>query len=271
MRAGILLTALSETVDLSELPPRDSRWRLANIEGTRVGEGVLLNDLDSGAQLIVTGGRLARGTGYQDAARSSRYALARTGAILRLRLKNRYYLHASGVVDGEGNAFVFVGESGAGKSTLAFALVRQGWSLLGDDGVVLELTPNGVLAHGWRAPLLVSVDLERFFPEMRGRAQGALEGDVRRRVPVDAGSAARAPLAALVFVEQGTPGWLRSYSESEAMMSLVRQSPWVLLADESSAAHFSALRDVVRTTPLFDFRHGPAELERVGEIFHRSF
>ena len=74
------------------------------IEGTSAGDSVLLTDLDNDAQLSITGGRLARGPGYERAAGASRRSLARTGAIIRLRQKNRYYLHASGVVDAQGRA-----------------------------------------------------------------------------------------------------------------------------------------------------------------------
>ncbi len=237
------------------------------IEGESAGDGVLLTDLDNDAQLSITGGRLARGPGYANAAGASRRSLARTGAILRLRQKNRYYLHASGVVDAKGRALVFVGESGAGKSTLAFGLARHGWSLLGDDGVVLEPTANGIVVHGWRSPLLVSLDLEEYFPEIAGHRASALTGDARRRVPVHANSSARAQLAGLVFVAQGAPGSLLPCTESSAMLSLIRQSPWVLLGDGDSAAHFAALRDIVKSVPLYDFRHGPAELERLEELF----
>ena len=253
-----------ERADPSPIP---SRWRMDRIEGTSVGDGVLLTDLDNDAQLSISGGRLARGPGYDRAAGASRRSLARTGAIIRLRQRNRYYLHASGVVDREGKALVFVGESGAGKSTLAFALARHGWSLLGDDGVVLEPTAGGIVVHGWRSPLLVSLDLEEFFPEIRTHRASAMTGDARRRVPVHADSTARAQLAGLVFVAQGAPGSLRPCSESSAMLALIRQSPWVLLGDGNSAAHFAALRDIVTSVPLYDFRHGPAELERVGELF----
>lgn len=240
------------------------------IEGTSTGNGVLLTDLDTDAQLSITGGRLTRGSGYERAAAHSRRSLARTGAILRLRQRHRYYLHASGVVDANGLALVFVGESGAGKSTLAFALARRGWSLLGDDGVVLEAAGCGIVVHGWRSPLLVSLDLEEYFPEIVRHRASALAGDSRRRVLVHAKSAARAQLAGLVFVAQGSPGSLLPCSESAAMLALIRQSPWVLLGDGESATHFAALREIVTSVPLYDFRHGPAELERLGELFPSS-
>lgn len=227
----------------------------------------MLRHLGNGAELSVAGGRLAGGTGYRTAHASTRHSLARTGAILRLRQRNRYYVHASGVVDTDGRAFVFVGESGSGKSTIAFALARQGWTLLGDDGVVLEPTVTGTVVHGWRSPLMVSVALDAFFPELHAHAERAIPGDIRRRVPVEVEGSTRAKLAALVFVTQENEGSLQSCSESDALMMLMRQSPWVFLGDGHSSKHFTALQHIVASTRLFSFSHGPAELLRVGELF----
>src|SRR5919201_998210 len=93
------------------------------------------------------------------AATSTRRALVGVGAILRLRERNRFFIHASGVVDGRGRAWLFTGVSGSGKSTLAYALARHGWRVLGDDGVLVEPVSGGVVAHGGRPPLLVGADL----------------------------------------------------------------------------------------------------------------
>ena len=61
----------------------------------------------------------------------------------RFASRGLYQLHASAAVDPDGIAWMFAGPSGAGKSTLAYALARQGWHILGDDGVVLEPTATG--------------------------------------------------------------------------------------------------------------------------------
>lgn len=238
------------------------------VEGIALSEHrTLLRDLSQGAELFVESGRLAPGVGYDGARKSTRQSLARTGAILRLRQHNRYYVHASGVVSPNNRAVLFVGESGSGKSTLAFALARLGWSLLGDDGVVLEPLPDRTIAHGWRSPLLVSASLREFFPELIHRDGDVLSGDSRRRVPVHMDVSAHAHLAVLVFVQQGRPGSLRACGQSEALMRLIRQSPWVLLGDRFSSGHFAALRRIIATTRLLSFRHGPDELMRVEELF----
>jgi hypothetical protein len=254
--------------ELQPHDPHDPRWRMDGIEGVALGEGrTLLRDIENGAELSVQNGRLARGAGYDTAPSPSRHSLARTGAILRLRQRNRYYVHASGVVSPDGRALVFVGESGSGKSTIAFALARLGWSLLGDDGVVLEPLPSRTIVHGWRSPLLVSASLEAHFPELRRHSGEVIAGDRRARVPMYVEGSSHATLNALVFVQQGGNGSLRPCGESHALMQLIRQSPWVLLGDGFSERHFSALRRIVATARLLSFRHGPAELRRVAELF----
>lgn len=241
------------------------------IEGSSVAEdSTLLRDLRSGAELCIVEGRLVRGAGYGAAIPTRRRALARTGAILRLRQRNRYFVHASGVVDRCGRAVVFVGESGSGKSTLAFALVRAGWTLLGDDGVVLEPGHGDTIVHGWRSPLLVSASLARFFPELREQPEATIPGDPRRRMPRYVERSSRAALGALVFITQASAGHLRTCGESDALMLLVRQSPWVLLGDRFSREHFTGLRRIVASAPLFSFSHGPAELVRVAELFESA-
>jgi hypothetical protein len=249
----------------------ETHWRVDGVEGVSLSDDVtLLRDLEHGAELSVADGRLARGIGYDRALRDTRHSLARTGAILRLRQRNRFYVHASGVVDPNGRAFVFVGESGSGKSTIAFALARRGWTLLGDDGVVLEPLADSTIVHGWRSPLLVSASLERFFPELEGSASRAVAGDVRGRVPCKVDSSARATLSSLVFVSQCSSGSLRPCGAYEALMLLIRQSPWVLLGDRYSREHFAALQQIVAGTRTLSFSHGPAELMRIGEFFEST-
>lgn len=247
-----------------------ARWRANGVEGATSRAETTLRHLEENAELHVSGGRLTRGRGYERASPDARQSLARVGAILRLRQHNRFFVHASGVVNEEGSALIFVGESGSGKSTLAFALARRGWKLLGDDGVVLEPLGDGVLVHSWRSPLLVSASLSSFFPEMLGQESNAIEGDDRHRVPMLPRLACHARLGSIVFVSQGSPGSLSRCGEAIALTSLIRQSPWVLLGDAESASHFNALRSIASLIPSLVFVHGPAELRRIGEYFESA-
>src|SRR5665213_2911747 len=183
-----------------------ARWRANGVEGVTLDSGTTLRHLEEDAELHVARGRLSRGTGYETASKQARQSLDRVGAILRLRQHGRYYVHASGVVNHKGSAFIFVGESGSGKSTLAFALARLGWTMLGDDGVVLEPIDDSTLVHGWRSPSLISASLSSAFPELRGRESEAIPDDERGRISLDLPQVARAQLGAMVFIRQGAHG-----------------------------------------------------------------
>jgi hypothetical protein len=244
-----------------------TRWRSHGVEGVTSDSVSTLRHLGENAELLVSGGRLSRGRGYESASRAARQSLARVGAVLRLRQHNRYYVHASGVVNRKGLATVFVGESGSGKSTLAFALARQGWSMLGDDGVVLEPLNDCVRVHGWRSQSLVSASLSATFPELRGREAEAIAEDERRRIPLTVAHVAHARLGALVFIRQGPNGFLRDCGQAHALAALMRESPWVLLGDENSGSHFEALGRIVGSVPSFELVHGHEELLRIGDLF----
>jgi hypothetical protein len=260
---------LSSTAPVEDrsITPLSARWRSHGVEGITSGSQSTLRHLGENAELHVANGRLSRGDGYGEATRAARQSLARVGAILRLRQHNRFYVHASAVVNKKGLAYLFVGESGSGKSTIAFALAREGWTILGDDGVVLEPLADTVLAHGWRSRSLVSSSLAFAFPELRGREAEAMSGDERSRIPIALPNAALARLGALVFIRQSRHGSLKYCGQSAALMELIKQSPWVLLGDASSAAHFEALERIARSVPSFEFAHGPDELPRIREMF----
>ena len=54
-------------------------------------------------------------------------------------------LHGN-ALEKDGKAIVCMGHSGAGKSTLAYALMQQGWRLLGDD--LVAVSPDGLVLPG---------------------------------------------------------------------------------------------------------------------------
>lgn len=247
---------------------RSARWMWGDVLAMPRSTSVVLRHVAGGAELLVCGGRLRRSRGYHRASTAERRALARAGAILLLRARGRYLVHASGVVSPEGRAWMLLGDSGCGKSTLAYSLARQGWQVLGDDGVIVEPDDTGVAAHPWRAPLRVSHELAASFPELASLPI-ADERDPRRRVWAPAATSRRARLAGLLVLElaHGAGGAL-PITQGAALSALIRQSPWVALHDAVSRSHFAALASVARV-PAWRLRHGFAELSRLGGMLAR--
>ena len=64
-----------------------------------------------------------------------------------LHLAGRPCLHGSAVRLADGRAVAVVGPSGSGKSTLAARLCDRGATLLCDDALALEVTPDGIVVH----------------------------------------------------------------------------------------------------------------------------
>lgn len=243
-------------------------WRWGDVDACEDGPHFRLTHATERAELLARDdGRLVRGRAYAQASPSARRALARAGAILRLRRRGRYLVHASGAVDPAGRAWLLAGDSGGGKSTLAYALARGGWGVLGDDAVLLEVPAagdaGGVVALPWRDALRVSSRLAPDFPELSLLAPHAATGDPRLRVAVPAPIARRAPLRALVFVTRAEREAIVPLRGTAALAALVRQSPWVILDDADARTHLAALTRVVSAVPAFRLEHTPEALHSI--------
>lgn len=61
-----------------------------------------------------------------------------------------FAIHANGLCDPAGRAYLLVGNSGSGKTTLAMTCVQQGWHYLGDDVVLLGQSGLDIYAYALR-------------------------------------------------------------------------------------------------------------------------
>jgi hypothetical protein len=240
-------------------------WQWGAVDASEQGDRTCLAHRYADAQLWVQGGRLVRGAGYDSASADVRRELARVGAIVRLRARGRYLVHAAGVVDPLGRAWLLAGDSGSGKSTLAYALARRGWTVLGDDGVLIERDGAGVRAHPWREPLRVSEQLHGAFPELGAGVRTAMLDDPRRRVLMPMNTAHSAAVIAMVLVERAATFTMTSAGPVSALAALVRQSPWVILGDAYARQHLELLRHAA-AQPVFRLRHTPAELHSLPDV-----
>jgi hypothetical protein len=238
-------------------------WEWEDVHATTGVDGVHLAHAREGAELRLHNGRLVRGAGYATASRGARRSLARVGAVLRLRSRGRYLVHASAVVDPGGGAWLLAGDSGSGKSTLAWVLVRHGWALLGDDGVLLEVTADGVLARAWRDPLRVSLALATRFRELEALTSRMVVRDARARVPLERDIVCQAPVRAIIFLRRAERDRTLRIGPSVALASLVRQSPWVLIDDGDAPSHLSALAGVAASVPAYELAHTESQLEEL--------
>jgi hypothetical protein len=257
--AGVSSAAVSPLTQLPVATP----WRIGPVDIVASGPNALLHDAPSGAQLRVTGTRLSRDAHYDTAPRDARIRLVRAGAMIALRARGLYQLHASAAVDPRGIGWLFAGPSGVGKSTLAYALSRQGWQILGDDGVVLEPTAGGATLHAWREPLQVSSALTTEFPELRERERFENVNDPRRRIPMPVSTARHAPLGAIIFPRRSEKDRLTRMSQTMALAELIVQSSQVLLADSETPRHFARLRDVIAAVPSFRLEHTQKQLHEI--------
>jgi hypothetical protein len=139
---------------------------------------------------------------------------------------------------------------------------------LGDDGVIVEIRDDdGAVAFCWRDPLRVSTTLAADFPELgtsRARAR-ALPGDARQRTEMTVRATRSAPVAALVWIQQGPADHMVRLPPTEALVDLVRESAWVLIADGHARAHLECLRRLVIDVPSYRLTHSPRQLHCIAE------
>ena len=244
-------------------------WEWEDVRATTEDDGVHLTHILEPAELLLRNGRLVRGAGYETASAGARRSLARVGAILRLRARARYLVHAAAVVDPVGGAWLLAGDSGSGKSTLAWVLVRQGWSLLGDDGVLIEDADDGVVARAWRDPLRVSFGLAQRFPELKALAPRVARRDARARVPIEREVVRQAPVRTMLFLERSDRDRILRVGPAVALASLVRQSPWVLIDDEDAPRHLTVLAAAAESVPAYHFAHTELQLEELPHTLAR--
>ena len=244
-------------------------WEWEDVRATADEDGVRLTHAIEAAELMLRNGRLVRGAGYETASAGARRSLARVGAILRLRARGRYLVHAAAVVDPKGGAWLLAGDSGSGKSTLAWVLVRQGWSLLGDDGVLIEDAGDGITARAWRDPLRVSLGLSDRFPELEALAPRVAARDARARVPVEREVTRRARVRTILFLERSERDRVLRVGPAVTLASLVRQSPWVLIDDEEAPRHLSVLASAAESVPAYHLAHTESQLEELPRTLAR--
>lgn len=181
------------------------------------------------------------------AARSDVYSMLTVSAALLLGRLNRALLHAAAVETPAGEGWLLAGDARSGKSTTCINLIHSGWDFLSDDQVVLyrNAAIDSLRIEGWARPFHIDEGWEEGTPG--GRRVTLDPFDVRP------GALRRtASLAGLILTEvrADQPTELEPLPPGDALVGLIRQSPW-LLADRAAAAEILDMLRQVASGPAF--------------------
>lgn len=177
------------------------------------------------------------------------------------RLRGRTSLHASAVVV-NGQAVAFVGIAGVGKSTTVAALVRQGFPMLAEDVLALEVHGEQVLAY----PGYPHV---RLWPESTDLLFGSPDAlpcltpnwdkrDFDIRTYGGAFAAQPVPLGAVFFLQERRPQTvITRVSNAQMLLSLLANAYVTTIHDETSRTlDFRVFSRIFESVPLF-LLHAP--------------
>lgn len=165
-----------------------------------------------------------------------------------------YGLHANGLVR-NGVGFLIAGGSGRGKTTLTLSLLRQGWSYLSDDTIMLRAAAAGIEALTFRRGFACTRDTLARFPEF-DRTPSAAPGwkADKTLVEVDGLYPGRRvnrcdPRVILLPEVARTPrSSIQPLRPGTALSMLVQQSPGVLTRRASVEEQMQVLRRLVTAT-----------------------
>jgi hypothetical protein len=113
----------------------------------QMGRGDLRLTVDDIGSFRITGGdRIAWHRAHPGVSDQDICTFLLGSAVGALLIQRGILVLHGNALEKDGQAIVCMGHSGAGKSTLAYALMQQGWRLLGDD--LVTVTPDGLVLPG---------------------------------------------------------------------------------------------------------------------------
>ena len=198
-----------------------------------------------------------------------------------LRRCGLFELHAAGVVNpGDGSGVLIIGPSGSGKSTLTLQLVKDGWSYLTDDELLLNLAGHEVEARGFRSFFAISEAaavtsgvgyLESSAAQFTARDMKTCFDPESLFTPArEAVIKPRYLLFSSVTNEPETT--LKTLSQSEAMARLVRACPWATYDKRIAQANLQILSLLAKQSVALDFFAGTDLLQsgRASELLGQA-
>jgi len=195
------------------------------------------------------------------------------GLLKLLRPLGIYSLHAAGLANRDGAGMLLVGASGSGKSTLAIGLIREGWSYLSDDAVLLRHGSEGVEAFACRRSFYIDAARSADYSDLSlGEEAPDSNGGRRRRVGIDQAYpdqyVPRCVPRVVIFpqVKHQAQSTLKPSDSVRALGLLLGQSAPQLFDRSHMLQHLELLKKLLQQAETYelnagtDLYHDPAKL-----------
>ena len=183
--------------------------------------------------------------------------------VILLRYRGWFALHTAALARDD-HGLLLVAQSDSGKSTATMNLVRQGWSYLSDDTVLLRETGDRVEAHSFRRNFCVDPEATALFPELADQDWPASLSDADKwQVDIDALYPNQyAPIATprvliLPEIVDAPVSRVEPVDAKETLATLIDQGALFLTPDPSVARqHLEVFRRLIEQTHAYRLHAG---------------
>ncbi|HEX7071954.1 MAG TPA: hypothetical protein VF190_14160 [Rhodothermales bacterium] len=239
-------------------------WRSDGMVYFGRGSALMRIDLAGGVGVGYIGSSIAAST---DTLRSYCQGMYLNSLVLLLPRFRLFALHAAAVsVDGHG--VLLPAGSDSGKSSLAYALVREGWSFVSDDSVLLSARAENIRALSFRRTFALDPDADRHFPELGDVGAAALAEARKRAIPLTTLRPRQAETSCvpdlIVFprIVDQDESQVQEIGKAEALRLMLMQST-IATSDRTTAEHhLETLRRLAVQAKTYRLMSGRDLLER---------
>lgn len=196
----------------------------------------------------------ARGLFDIDAIVTTPRLLTHTYALLAivelLRTRDIYFMHGACAINPrDGGGVLLLGDGGSGKSTTTYLLLRQGWTYVGDDTLLMQRTPAGrvqvvpllrrFLLHGMLTHRFPGLMLEKLQADGKGVvAPASLGGSARPQALPDH--------ALLLQHSKKNISTVAPVRKSTLLAELIRQNQFLFMHSHLAARHLELLTQLCK-------------------------
>lgn len=190
--------------------------------------------------------------------RSPLFYMITFSLVVLLRSCGWFPLHAAGLAH-DGRGALLVARSGSGKSTATLNLIREGWTYLSDDTVLLHSEGDPVRAWSFRRNLCVDPDAAGHFPELSGHEwpsslsdTAKWQVDVDRIYPGQSAATCTPRLVVLPEIVDAPNSRVEPVDAKSVLGQLIDQGAFFLTPDSNVAdRHLTILRRLIEQSRIY--------------------